>query len=411
MALVPSAAYPSQTDADANYPQGKARNAGSFQDGTGTPLEKNWVNDLWGFEQALLAAGGVTPSGTPDQVGASDYLTATKAVAAASAKLALNPVLLRLRQIGIETPFADTGASLAVRRQSNGPLMVMKSGVNGVHRMQEFDDKMLEVGSAASITSLITGLANNVARILAIGTGGNRCCFSTDFGANWVAGSDLGATPHRVIYNTPKARFMATFAAGVNVAQDVDGASVWSNVSSGLTSAQGGIAHFTNGDTLVCGYSGGSAVEMARSTDGGVIWAPTATVPNPSDYADSGTIEGNTNGAGGPTIYHAGRLTASPTTIRVCSTTSAMSWSLIATVVGFAIITGKPRILMCPQTFILVLVWPTASATQAAVSRDGGVTWSDPVFYQTRSIDSFGLAYGRLFSSSNGQLYATDSLA
>lgn len=84
MALVPSAQYPSQIDTDPAYPQGKARNAGSFQDGTGTPLEKAWVNDLWGFLQALLASAGITPSGSPDQVGASQYLQAVQAIATAA---------------------------------------------------------------------------------------------------------------------------------------------------------------------------------------------------------------------------------------------------------------------------------------------------------------------------------------
>src|SRR5688572_7770034 len=78
MALIPSSRYPAQTVADAGYPQGKARNAGSHQDGTGTPLEKDWLNDIWGFEQALLDEADITPSGNPDAVGASQYLQAVQ---------------------------------------------------------------------------------------------------------------------------------------------------------------------------------------------------------------------------------------------------------------------------------------------------------------------------------------------
>lgn len=82
MALIPSSRYPAQTDTgDAAYPRGKARNAGSFQDGTGTPLEASWLNDLWGFQQALLGAAEITPSGTPDAVGASQYLDALVSLA------------------------------------------------------------------------------------------------------------------------------------------------------------------------------------------------------------------------------------------------------------------------------------------------------------------------------------------
>lgn len=77
MAIIPSDTYPGQTLlSDPAYPHGKARNVTVSGDGTGTPLEATWLNDLWGFLQALLAEGGVTPSGNPDEVGASDYLTA-----------------------------------------------------------------------------------------------------------------------------------------------------------------------------------------------------------------------------------------------------------------------------------------------------------------------------------------------
>lgn len=80
MAAIPSALYPGQIATDANYPHGKARNLTVEGDGSGTPFEQAWVNDLWGFQQALLAAAGITPSGTPDRVGASQYLDAIKAI-------------------------------------------------------------------------------------------------------------------------------------------------------------------------------------------------------------------------------------------------------------------------------------------------------------------------------------------
>lgn len=60
------------------YPYGKARNVTVAGDGTGTPWEAALVNDFVGFEQALLSEAGILPSGTPDRVGASDYLNAIK---------------------------------------------------------------------------------------------------------------------------------------------------------------------------------------------------------------------------------------------------------------------------------------------------------------------------------------------
>lgn len=82
MAIIPGTRYAAQTDTDSEYPHGKARNAGAYQDGTGTPLEKDWLNDQWGFGQALLEEAGITPSGTPDTAFASQYLEAMRSITA-----------------------------------------------------------------------------------------------------------------------------------------------------------------------------------------------------------------------------------------------------------------------------------------------------------------------------------------
>jgi hypothetical protein len=79
MALIPKNSYPGQTiSGDAGYPQGKARNQLVPDDGTGTPLEELWVNDLFGMQQALLNDAAITPSGVPDTVSTSQYLNALK---------------------------------------------------------------------------------------------------------------------------------------------------------------------------------------------------------------------------------------------------------------------------------------------------------------------------------------------
>lgn len=77
MALRPHDTYGMQVDiTDPAYPLGKARNATAPGDGTGFPLERRWINDLLGFEQALLAEAEIEASGLPDAVGASQYLEA-----------------------------------------------------------------------------------------------------------------------------------------------------------------------------------------------------------------------------------------------------------------------------------------------------------------------------------------------
>ena len=76
MAIRPEDEYTNTNPADASYPQGSAKNSTTLTSKDGTPLEKKWVNDLWGFLQKLLNAGAVTPSGAPDTVLASDYYNA-----------------------------------------------------------------------------------------------------------------------------------------------------------------------------------------------------------------------------------------------------------------------------------------------------------------------------------------------
>lgn len=79
MAIDPSARYPGQiTTGDPGYPHGKGRNESSPGARDGTPCEIDWWNDLAGFHQSLLNAAGITPSGTPDEVGASQLLEAVQ---------------------------------------------------------------------------------------------------------------------------------------------------------------------------------------------------------------------------------------------------------------------------------------------------------------------------------------------
>jgi hypothetical protein len=76
VALIPKDRYPGQiTTTDPAYPHGKAQNISAPRDGTGTPFEADLVNDSLGFQQSLLAEAAVVPSGVPDKVGASQYLT------------------------------------------------------------------------------------------------------------------------------------------------------------------------------------------------------------------------------------------------------------------------------------------------------------------------------------------------
>jgi len=64
------------TPATPAYPLGSARNITVPGDGTGTPWEQALVNDLFGFQQTLLARAAITASGFPDSVTAPQYYQA-----------------------------------------------------------------------------------------------------------------------------------------------------------------------------------------------------------------------------------------------------------------------------------------------------------------------------------------------
>lgn len=81
MAINPETQYPGKiAPSSTNYPYGAARNITVPGDGTGTPWDAALVNDIFGFQQALLSKAGVVPSGSPDTAQASQYLTALKKI-------------------------------------------------------------------------------------------------------------------------------------------------------------------------------------------------------------------------------------------------------------------------------------------------------------------------------------------
>ena len=79
MAINPSNRYPNNVDpASTEYPYGKARDVTEAGDDTGTPFQEDLINDLFGFQQALLVESNTTPSGTPDTATNSQQLNAVK---------------------------------------------------------------------------------------------------------------------------------------------------------------------------------------------------------------------------------------------------------------------------------------------------------------------------------------------
>ena len=79
MALILPNYYPGRFNAPtAAYPHGSHKNRSTETSNDGSYYEQAWANDIQGFHSQLLSAAGITPSGVPDQVGASDLYNALK---------------------------------------------------------------------------------------------------------------------------------------------------------------------------------------------------------------------------------------------------------------------------------------------------------------------------------------------
>jgi len=113
MAIKPSVEYSNATPADAAYPYGSFKNSDTPTSRNGTPLEKAWPNDIYGFLQALLTEASVVPTGEPDTAVASQYLTAMQTLFASAAQgakadTALQPgeavIVGEIRAFAFQTP-------------------------------------------------------------------------------------------------------------------------------------------------------------------------------------------------------------------------------------------------------------------------------------------------------------------
>jgi len=93
MALDLSTTYSGKIDTTSDptgYPYGKPQNVTTPGDNTGTPWDEDIASDLAGFFQAVLSGSGITPSGDPDKVGASDILNGLKSIVGYPTKVAVN---------------------------------------------------------------------------------------------------------------------------------------------------------------------------------------------------------------------------------------------------------------------------------------------------------------------------------
>jgi hypothetical protein len=158
MAINPGTAYPGGTAAPSPaYPYGQGRNITVPGDGTGTPWEAGVVNDLFGFQQALLSAIGVTPSTFPEAVGASQYLQAVVALASGLGSIgtdsgAVNTVVLTL-PLNVQAPPAYFNGYRVTFRPiaaNTGATTINVNGL-GLRDLRSYRDEVL-TGSELSTT-------------------------------------------------------------------------------------------------------------------------------------------------------------------------------------------------------------------------------------------------------------------
>lgn len=192
MAIRPRDVYPSQTvPADANYPHGSAQNITTPSDGTGTPWEKTLINDLFGFEQALLAEGGITPSGSPDTAVASQYLAGVKAAALAAEY----------------TPLSGPAISISGFLDRQGLWAEDEAGIQAAnaylvgaakHDMIRLPPKStIAITSGLSINATFAGIAGNGASLNGAGLGAGGKVL--DIIGTGVPGADRGVFEDLVI--------------------------------------------------------------------------------------------------------------------------------------------------------------------------------------------------------------------
>lgn len=73
MAINLNTNYPGKVTVDANNPNGTFKNRTSDILKDGTPFEKAWASDVWGFLSHILSEGGVSPNGAEENETNSQY--------------------------------------------------------------------------------------------------------------------------------------------------------------------------------------------------------------------------------------------------------------------------------------------------------------------------------------------------
>lgn len=393
MALVPGTQYPAQTDVDPAYPQGKARNAGTFQDGSGTPLEKSWVNDLWGFLQSLLSAAVITPSGTPDQVGASQYLTAVKSLASSGAKAEDLKGWSRVST-------TITGSSLGGARDPSRALALISNGAaSGTLRVRG-DGSPTATGNVAVSVREIARDPGTDTYVAAVSSP-NFAYRSTNFGTAWaVATTKPAAGAFRVVWGD--AVFLA-IRDDNNIYTSPTG-DVWT-----LRATAGGIlvrSCCPTKDAVAAEFLiAASQIAVEASSNAGVTWAAAGALPDAAHHAGATATSMASIPVGIQVLPFFLANYDSGTEYRVYrATATGTGWTQISTLPLPTSLVGDNaavRLIGDNDSRALLAVLQSNGLTKGTwlfLSLDAGLTWSSGVCVDA-ALGAVAMANGRVFIS------------
>lgn len=405
MALVPSDEYPAQTDIDTDYPQGKARNASSFQDGTGTPFEAKWLNDIWGFLQALLRAARVTPSGDADTAVASQYLDAVRVVANDAVLPRHLRSAMQMRQLNLNGTTPDAEQFMGVARTGDvgsRKTLLVKGEANGVFRFAD-----------ASLADLRNVTAGGLGECRAVAYSGSRhmaiggvAVYSTNGGTSWTNGGSLGvmATPRYIVWDGTEFIVASTSSS----AHSTNGVA-WSTPSGGsdiddvAAGTIGGLAVLTPGTVVATAGDGAIAI----TTNHGVSWGAGTSVPH--------TIVGGAAfralvGRGEGEVLWFGQASFGEGPIECWASSDGSTWTQRASVTDHPDGGANMRALICQETGLVVVA---SSFAYVSVSADGGRTWTPAAVYDSEATfdpAAIGVAHGRIWAAAGDRMFATDPL-
>lgn len=399
MAIAPGTRYPAQTDVDPAYPRGKARNAGTFNDGSGTPLEKDWVNDLWGFLQSLLAAASLTPSGSPDQVGASQYVAAVQSIAALAASAATGVAFKAQALKGwsrISTTI--TGSSIGGARDPSRALALISNGAaSGTLRVRADGSPTAAGNVAASVKDIARdpGTDTYVAAV----SSPNFAYRSTNFGTSWAIATTKPAD----------GAFRVAWGDGVFIALR-DNNNIYTSPTGDvwtLRATAGGIlvrSCCATKDSLGAEFllaASQIAVEMASNS--GVTWAAAGALPDAAHHGATTATSMTSVPVGNQVLpFFLANYDAGVEYRVYTATATGTGWTHISSLPIPAPLVGDTcavRLIGDTDTGALLAVLQSNGVTKGTwlfLSTDAGLTWSTGV-----SVDAFlasvAMANGRIF--------------